>query len=108
VDSIKCKYDNSKADKKGEICAAKEYLCQHFQSYGLPSSFTWLLVCSLQEGHFWKGNDSFFLGAGQPGLAAHWYCDRLSKPLTKYMEKVEFIRPGHANMHGIGKMGCYI
>lgn len=64
---------------------------------------------SLQEGHFWKGNDSFFLGAGQLGLAAHWYCDGLSKPLTKYMdEKVEFIQPGHANIHGIGKMGCYI
>jgi hypothetical protein len=104
VDSIKCKYDDSKADKKGERVSPKNIYANPFNPMVCPhlSLGCWF---ALRKGTFGK-NDSFFLGAGQPGSAAHRYCDGLSKLLTEYMEKVmEFIRPGHANTHGIRK-GC--
>jgi hypothetical protein len=97
-----CKYDDSKADKKGERVSPKNIYANPFNPMVCPhlSFGCWF---ALRKGTFGK-NDSLFLGAGQPGSAAQRYCDGLLKLLTEYMEKVmEFVRPGHANRHGFRK-----
>ena len=102
MDSVKCKYDDSKADKKGERVSPKNIYANPFNPMVCPhlSLGCWF---ALRKGTFGK-NDSLFLGAGQPGSASQRYCDGLSKRLTEYMEKVvEFVRPGHANPHGFRK-----
>lgn len=107
MDSVKCKYDDSKADKKGERVSPKNIYANPFNPMVCPhlSLGCWF---ALRKGTFGK-NDSLFLGAGQPGSASQRYCDGLSKRLTEYMEKVvEFVRPGHANPHGFRKGVGYI
>jgi hypothetical protein len=102
TDSIKCKYDDSKVDKKGERVSPKNIYANPFEP--VVCAFTalgcWL---ALRKGTFCN-NDSLFLGTGQPGSAAHKYCENLSKLLTDQLEIVkEYARPGHANTHGIRK-----
>jgi hypothetical protein len=102
MDSVKCKYDDSKADKKGERVSRKKIYASPFNPMACPrlSLGCWFAP---PNGTFGK-NDSLFLGAGQPSSAAQWYCDGLSILFTEYMEKVlEFVRPGHANPHGFRK-----
>jgi hypothetical protein len=66
MDSVKCKYDDSKADKKGERVSPKNIYANPFNPMVCPhlSLGCWF---ALRKGTFGR-NDSFFLGAGQPAV----------------------------------------
>jgi hypothetical protein len=69
TDSIKCKYDDSKADKKGERVSPKNIYANPFEPVvcTFAALGCWL---ALRKGTF-GSSDTLFLGAGEHGSAAH-------------------------------------
>ena len=102
VDSIKCTYDDSKTDKSGEKVSPKNLYSNPYDPKVccFTSMGCWFAISK----DSFNRNDKIFLGTAQGGAAAHRYCTQLSEMLQAYMAKVnEFVRPGHASVHGIRK-----
>jgi hypothetical protein len=102
TDSIKITYDKSKADQSGEKVSPKNVYANPFD----PTISLFLGIgiwLSLKKETF-VDNDSFFLGVGEAGSAAHRYCLQLSDMLKDFVTEVaKFARPDRTKSHGTRK-----
>ena len=106
IDSIVINFDSTKADQTGEKTTPKN-------CYANPTNFlvcmTTALGCyfAINDEKFGKGRIHLFKStkSDDDSTAGHNYCDSLLKLFKKMGDNVvnTFVRPGHANGHGIRK-----
>ena len=100
ADNLICKYDKSKADQTGERCHDKHFysnpLCDVFGALGVD----W----SLERDRF-RNSDHLFKNEGTTDKSASSrYCNQLRQIFSANSAIVAtFIRPGHADSHGLRK-----
>jgi hypothetical protein len=103
TDSIKCTYDNSKADQSGEKVSPKNLYANPLDPSICVFSAMGAYI-SLHRETYADGDDSLFLGTGEMGTAAHRYNEHLVELLRGHEEEVsKFCRPDRAKVHGIRK-----
>lgn len=102
TDSIKITYDKSKADQSGEKVSPKNVYANPFDP--TISLFLGLGIWLSLKKETFVDNDSFFLGVGEAGPAAHLYCLQLLDMLKDFVTKVaKFARPDRTKSHGTRK-----
>jgi hypothetical protein len=103
-DNIKVKYDKTKADQTGEKCTPKHLYANPFDPFVCVFLSLGLWFC-LESASF-EHTTSLFKRRGdeKEGNAAKRYWTALSCLLKRMMHIVKnFVRPGHANVHGLRK-----
>lgn len=86
TDSIKVTYDKSKADQSGEKVSPKNVYANPFDPTISP--FLGLGIWLSLKKETFVDNDSFFLGVGEIGSAAHWDCSQLIDMLKNFVSEV--------------------
>jgi hypothetical protein len=101
-DHIVCCYDDSKADKTGEMCTDKHIYANPLE----PKVCSFLslgVFFSLESLHFSKA-EKFFQLEGHATAASQRYCGQLAELFKSNSENLKaYIRTDHANSHGIRK-----
>ena len=103
-DSIVVKYWDTKKDKKGDKTSPKNCFANPLNFFICCHTALGVYLC-LNDETFNSGKQTLFLTQGaQEGTASHKYCKALVMLFNRIKEKVaEYIRPGHANAHGMRK-----
>ena len=107
MDSVIIEYYDSKSDQTGEKTVPKNCYANPFD---MSICIFTALGCyfSVQEEVWTSDRDTIFRAKGaKSGTAAHYYNTKLKKLFEENMHEVlsEFIRPDHANSHGLCKGG---
>ena len=104
MDSIKCKYDDSKTDNTGENVSPKNMYSNPFEPAIDISLGLGCYLCIYREKFTSSQSDSLFLGTGELGTASQRYCAQLAELLHQFVDIVkEHVRSNHANTHGLHK-----
>lgn len=101
-DSIKCTYDNSKADQAGEKVSPKNIYANPLDPF--LCTFTALGVWFSLQKKVLVNHEAFFLGFGKIGSAGSRYCTQLADLLKGFTDEVRnYARPECTRSHGTRK-----
>jgi hypothetical protein len=103
-DSIKIKYDSTKADKEGKKCSPKNIYSNPLDPLACVTTALGIWLCLRVASY--AASEVIFQNSPQDKerSASKRYCEQVAAIFSRYVDRVRvYLRPGHANVHGLRK-----